>query len=143
MLTYLFFISAAIVKKACSTFVVFLAEASKNGIPRLSANSLHKVSICSYSLNSYLSCVEFHSSFVCQITLVAYQQLVNILAGVSVNFLQPLFNVVKRNLICNIIYNYNSMGSSVIATCDYRNKNKYTKKGSILVLKRSCPAVSH
>jgi hypothetical protein len=32
-------ISEAIVMKACSTFVEFLAEVSKNGIPRPSANS--------------------------------------------------------------------------------------------------------
>ena len=29
----------AMVKKACSTFVAFLAEVSRNGIPRPSANS--------------------------------------------------------------------------------------------------------
>lgn len=29
----------AIVRKACSTLVAFFAEVSKNGIPRLSANS--------------------------------------------------------------------------------------------------------
>jgi hypothetical protein len=32
-------ICLAIVKKACSTLVAFFAEVSKNGIPRLSANS--------------------------------------------------------------------------------------------------------
>ena len=37
-----FFISAAIVMNACSTFVAFLAEVSKNGMPNWSAYS------CSY-----------------------------------------------------------------------------------------------
>lgn len=36
---YLFLISAAIVKKADSTFVEFLADVSKKGIPSESANS--------------------------------------------------------------------------------------------------------
>ena len=34
-----FFISAAIVMNACSTFVAFLAEVSKNGMPNWSAYS--------------------------------------------------------------------------------------------------------
>ena len=38
-LAYLLLISAAIVRKACSTFVAFFALVSRNGILRLSANS--------------------------------------------------------------------------------------------------------
>lgn len=38
----LLLISAAIVMKACSTFVAFLALVSKNGIPSESANSYDK-----------------------------------------------------------------------------------------------------
>jgi hypothetical protein len=34
-------ICRAIVKKACSTFVAFLAEVSRKGMPRPSANSYH------------------------------------------------------------------------------------------------------
>lgn len=36
-------ICLAIVKKACSTFDAFLAEVSRNGIPRLSANSYNDI----------------------------------------------------------------------------------------------------
>src|SRR5271156_6117801 len=35
-------ICRAIVKKACSTFVAFLADVSRNGMPRPSANSYHQ-----------------------------------------------------------------------------------------------------
>jgi hypothetical protein len=37
--SYLFLISVAIKMKACSTFVAFLAEVSRKGMPRVSANS--------------------------------------------------------------------------------------------------------
>lgn len=38
----LFFISAAMVMKACSTLVAFLADVSKNGMPSWSAYSCNK-----------------------------------------------------------------------------------------------------
>ena len=45
-----FFISAAMVMNACSTFVAFLAEVSKNGMPNWSAYSFIKVKKRFYSI---------------------------------------------------------------------------------------------
>ena len=48
-----FFISAAIVMNACSTFVAFLAEVSKNGMPNWSAYSYNLKTIFTHILTPY------------------------------------------------------------------------------------------
>lgn len=44
---------------------------------------------------SYLSCGVVHHLLRCEVTLVAYEQLVDVLAGVAVDLLEPLFHVVE------------------------------------------------
>lgn len=41
----------------------------------------------------------------CKIRLVANKQLVHILTGITVDFVQPLLHVIEAFLICNIVHN--------------------------------------
>jgi len=56
--------------------------------------------------------------FGAQITLVSDEELVHIFAGVSVDLLKPLFHIVERYLICNIVDHNNTMCPSVVARSD-------------------------
>lgn len=47
---------------------------------------------------AYLCCVIFNSSFVTQIWFISHKQFVHIFASISVDFLQPLFDIVERFL---------------------------------------------
>lgn len=51
----LFLISAAIVMKACSTLVALLALVSRNGIPKLSANSWEELNMVTKKSNVWCS----------------------------------------------------------------------------------------
>jgi hypothetical protein len=94
-----FLISAAIVIKACSTLVAFLADVSRNGIPSWLAYSygdwVSQPEVCGFSSATHRSrgCVD---DFLCrQITFVAYQKFVYVLTCVTFDFLEPLFHVVE------------------------------------------------
>lgn len=54
-------------------------------------------------LTAYLGSLIVDDLLGCQITLVANQQLVHILVGISVNLIQPLLHIVEAVLVCNII----------------------------------------
>lgn len=54
----------------------------------------------------------------CQIALVSYQQLVDILRGVSINLMQPLFHIVKRFSVCHVVYHDDTVGTSVVRGSD-------------------------
>ena len=49
-----------------------------------------------------------------QITFVANKQLVDRFAGISIDFLKPLFDVVKRLLICDVVNHDDAMCAAII-----------------------------
>lgn len=109
-------ICRAIVKKACSTLDAFLAEVSRKGIPRLSANSYRierrindrpfKDSIgkkirrggqkgMPEVFGAYLRHGVLDHLLVLHIALVTDEQLVDALGSISVNLLKPLLDIVE------------------------------------------------
>ena len=50
-----------------------------------------------------------------QVALVADEQLVDTLAGITINFLQPLLDVVERFLVGAIVNDNDPVGPSVVA----------------------------
>lgn len=52
----------------------------------------------------HLCCLVVHHSLGCQVTLVAHQQLVDVLIGVPVNLVQPLLHIVEAVLVCHIVH---------------------------------------
>jgi hypothetical protein len=52
------------------------------------------------------------------IGLVAYQQLVDALGGVSVNLLQPLLHVVERVHVGDIVDDADAVSAAVVRGCD-------------------------
>lgn len=124
-------ICLAIVKKACSTLDAFLAEVSRKGIPRLSANSYaegmilvpKKVQGTSKTqelvgVDPNLGNCVFHDFLVLHIALVADKKLVNALGGVAVDFLEPLLDIVERVHIRHIVHDANAMSAPVVGGCD-------------------------
>lgn len=118
------------VKNACSTFEAFFADVSKNGIPRLSANSYMKIgvsanvywknppfSICK-TKHAYLRNRVLYDFLVGHIALVSHQKLVDPLSGIAINFLQPLFDVVERIHVGNIVDNADAVGASIVRGSD-------------------------
>ena len=67
------------------------------------------------NIHTYLCSSIIHDLFGGQITFVAYQQLIHGFASISIDFLEPLFDVIKGFLVCHVIYNNNSVCASVIA----------------------------
>lgn len=49
-----------------------------------------------------------------QIGLVTHEELVDILRSISVNFMQPLFHIVERLLVSDVVDDNDSMGTTVI-----------------------------
>ena len=92
-------ICLAMVKKACSTLVAVFAEVSKNGIPRLSANS------CGASRRlapweksgqaQYLCHCVLDDFLVRHIALVSNEKLVDAFCRIAIDLLQPLLDVVE------------------------------------------------
>jgi hypothetical protein len=116
--------SAAMAIKACSTFVAFFALVSINGMPISSANALKNKSDQVHTVISvinnptkdkkkkkkramgsrlYLSCFGRHNFVSSEVRLISNQKLVYILTSISVNFTQPLLDIVKALLIRHII----------------------------------------
>jgi hypothetical protein len=58
------------------------------------------------------------SLLVCQITLIANQELVNTFSSISVDFLQPLLDIAEGFLVRDIVNNDNTMGTSVVRRSD-------------------------
>lgn len=52
------------------------------------------------------------------ITLVSNEEFVDVLAGIAVNFLQPLLDVAERCLVCDIVDDDDSVGSAIVAGGD-------------------------
>lgn len=57
------------------------------------------------------------SSFL-EVVFVAYNVLFSFFVNEPLNFFQPSFDMVKARPICNIIDDYNAVGSSIIAAGD-------------------------
>lgn len=133
-------ICRAIVKNACSTFDAFLAEVSRKGIPRLSANSYgtereQELAISKQRAiqKSERSCVTEkeqagQDAYLCHgvldyllvlhIALVADEQLVDALGGVTVNLLEPLLDIVERVHVGHIVHHADTVGATVVGRCD-------------------------
>ena len=62
----------------------------------------------------YLSGCIVHDFLCGQITFVADEQLVNGFTCVSINLLEPLFDVVERLLICHVVHDNDAMCATVI-----------------------------
>lgn len=111
-------ICRAMVKKACSTFEAFLAEVSRKGMPRLSANSWQNVRFGSNEGNradgTHFRNRVLDHLLVLHVALVAHQELVDTLSGIPINFLQPLLHVVERIHIRHIVDNADSMSAPVV-----------------------------
>ena len=86
-------ICRAIVKKACSTFVAFLADVSRNGIPRPSANSYP--SVLNVWRDGNLCNGVFDDFFIAHIGLVSHEKFIDSLGGITINLLKPLFDIVE------------------------------------------------
>jgi hypothetical protein len=81
-------ICLAMVKKACSTLEAFLADVSRKGMPMLSANSyVMSISYTRGRISADLGDSVFNGSLVSHIALVADEELVNALGGISVDLL--------------------------------------------------------
>lgn len=50
----------------------------------------------------YLSCLIGNNPFVSKITLVSNQEFVHTITSITINFIQPLLNIVKAFLVCHI-----------------------------------------
>ena len=65
-----------------------------------------------------LSLLSRHDTLGGQIGLVTNQKLVNILTGVSVNFMQPLLYIVEGLIVCNVVNHDDTVGTTVVGRCD-------------------------
>jgi hypothetical protein len=99
----------AMVRKACSTLVALFAEVSRNGMPRLSANSCCLCQMVELDVRAA-------GTYLCYSVL--NQQLVDALSSVTVDLLQPLLYVVERVHVSNIVDNADTMGAPVVRRCD-------------------------
>jgi hypothetical protein len=73
-----------------------------------------------------------------QIRLVAHQELVDVFAGVPVNFVQPLLYVVEGFVISDIIDDNNAVGTAVVRRC---NGTETLLSGRVPNLKFDCLAI--
>lgn len=67
---------------------------------------------------SYLSNLIIHSFLWCLIILVSHQELVNVITGIAINFLEPLLQIVERFLVCTIVDYNDTMGTSIVTRRD-------------------------
>jgi len=75
-----------------------------------------------------------------KIALVADQQLVDALARVAVNLLQPLLDVVERDLVCDVVHDDDAVRAAVVAR---RNGTEALLAGGIpLCIKRESRSAS-
>ena len=113
----------AMVRKACSTLVALFAEVSRKGMPRLSANSCTGLDMAAADslqivMSTHLCNGVLDDLLVGHIGLVADQQLVDALCGISVNLLEPLLHVVERVHVRDIVDDADAVGAAVVRGCD-------------------------
>eukprot|EP00769_Ergobibamus_cyprinoides_P001707 gnl/Ergobibamus_cyprinoides/2771.p2 GENE.gnl/Ergobibamus_cyprinoides/2771~~gnl/Ergobibamus_cyprinoides/2771.p2 ORF type:complete len:153 (-),score=34.43 gnl/Ergobibamus_cyprinoides/2771:155-613(-) len=92
------------VEKASSTLVAALADVSRKGMPRESANSL---------ATGYVNGLAGG-----QVALVADEQLDDVLAGVAVNLLQPELDVLERLELSAVVDDNNAVSTPVVRRGD-------------------------
>ena len=83
--------------------------------------------------STYLGDCVLHDLLVRHIALVAYEQLVDALGGISVDLLQPLLDVVERIHVCDIVDDADAVGATVVGRGD----------GSETLLAGGIPLQSH
>lgn len=69
-------------------------------------------------MDAYLCHGVLDHLLILHITLVADEQLVDTLGGVSVNLLEPLLDVVERIHVGHIVDHANAVGATVVGRCD-------------------------
>jgi hypothetical protein len=109
------------VRKACSTLLAFLADVSRKGMPRLSANSWAGQRPSWYFQGGdspYLGHCVLDHLLVRHVALVSYEQLVDALRGVPVDLLQPLLDVVKAVHVRDIVDDADAVGAAVVGRSD-------------------------
>lgn len=67
---------------------------------------------------NYLGSGKINDLLCCQITFISYKQFVDVVACVTIDFFKPLFNVIKRLLICTIVNHDYSMCPPIITGCN-------------------------
>ena len=140
--------SLARVKKASSTFIDALALVSRNFIPYSTANcsplsldtwqwqqktrlaiKTQKVqfvrwtkccAFCALRLSTRIVFATSHAylSLFIQFTLVAQKHFFYVRSGVLFNIPNPVLDVFKAFFICDVVYEHNAHGSSIIRGCD-------------------------
>ncbi len=117
----------AMVRKACSTLLAFLADVSRKGMPMLSANSCSGGVVSGSAKTArdraatflpYLGNGVLDHLLVCHIALVAHEQLVDALGGVPVYLLQPLLDVVEGVHVGHIVDHADAVGSPIVRRRD-------------------------
>jgi hypothetical protein len=63
-------------------------------------------------------CVVLHHALLYQIALVAHQQLVHVVGGVSVDLVQPLLDVVERIHVGHVVHNNDAVRATVVRAGD-------------------------
>jgi hypothetical protein len=72
----------------------------------------------SEAISKFFSLLSGNNALARQIGLVTDQELVDILSGISVDFVQPLLYVVKGFLVRNVVNDDDTMGSTVVRGCN-------------------------
>jgi len=120
-------ICRAMVKKACSTFVAFLADVSRNGMPRPSANSYNQHKSRQWRpLRQYIRRLFYRSYRICFPQEVYWPlQLHNdqFLEAIVWHYWMNLhtstsYNFERVTLICDIVNDDNSMSTTIIWRCN-------------------------
>lgn len=68
--------------------------------------------------DTYLCHGVFHNLLVLHIALVADEQLVDALGGVSIDLLKPLLDIVERVHVRHIVHDTDAVGATVVGRCD-------------------------
>jgi len=72
----------------------------------------------SEALGELLSLFRRNDALCCEIRLVTDQELVDVLCGVSVDFVEPLLDVVEGFVVCHVVDNDDSVGTAIVRRCD-------------------------
>ena len=72
--------------------------------------------MCNATTN--LCCVVVYCLLGGEVTLVPYEQLVDVLTCTSVDFVQPLLHVVEGIGVGHIVHHDDAVCSAIVATCD-------------------------
>jgi NADH:ubiquinone oxidoreductase subunit K len=70
------------------------------------------------SAKTNLSLLILNLTLIGQIALVTDKELVNVLASISVNLLQPFLNVVERLEVCDVVNDDDTVSTSVVGRSD-------------------------